>query len=880
MYTRYRYVCMNIFYIPPHCNVVSVLIRELEQRALISKQLVVFSSHEADTLSHTFSEAKILSLGEKPLFDCDKQLRLAQHLYEKFSKRHDLSMKRAIILADDLLEVARLNSITKTSFEDILIGNAPQHVEEILEYLPEVINFIEAFDIRQVDDSSIVILSPTSNWQYWQVQELMSKPDATLILCGVDLDVASDVWSALDEFHPLFIYKELFDQLKIPTENALRLADNCDGNRSNILNKLFYPASISSEWSNITLEEFNQIDGIEYLECNSIREEALAVLLKAKAMLNSDEQDIAIVAQDKNLIKIILSLAPLFQIKIANHHPMLFSESNGMLFLKLLFNSALESFNPASLLAILKHECFILKDANILQQLEIKYLRGICKYDSLDSLIGLVTEPDIKTFLSEFRVKLSPLIELLSKEVVSFKELLDASLQAVISISSFSISDFECLHLESCDNLIRAQDFLTALFALIKRFEQKRELNAGAKVSLIPFELCGFCECKNIIFTGLNSSAELESSAGIMRDVSDIIGIPYATCDELDQGMLLYFLMHKKNVLLTRSTIISRVPQLQSKWLARLKLLEKKFNSDLKANYLLKQAAELYAPNEFVNYLPPNPSPQISPRLTRLSVSQVERLMKNPYSVYAQCLLKLKPLPDIDAQITQATFGQLVHAVINEFSRSYDNAMSDDEQLEIFNACAERVIYASFGENKFKSLLLLKLHTIAEWIIDFEKTRGAKSVYTEVHGSINIVLDGCEVKLTCIADRIEVDGDQVAIIDFKTGMLPANKDIKNYTSPQLPLMALVLRSGGFSCIKPTAMLRSLSYIRLNSSSSFGQAMKVAGDLDTIVEEADRGLKTLVDFYNSTSNAFKSSIETGYEQIYNDYAHLERVKELI
>ena len=136
---------MNIFYIPPHCNVVNVLIREIEQRALTSKQVVVFNSYEAETLSRAFPNAKILNLGEKPLFDCNKQLRLAQHLYEKFSKRHNLSMKRAIILADDLLEAARLSSIIKTSFEDILLGNAPQHIEEILEYLPEAINFIKDF---------------------------------------------------------------------------------------------------------------------------------------------------------------------------------------------------------------------------------------------------------------------------------------------------------------------------------------------------------------------------------------------------------------------------------------------------------------------------------------------------------------------------------------------------------------------------------------------------------------------------------------------------------------------------------------------------------------------------------------------------------------
>ena len=495
--------------------------------------------------------------------------------------------------------------------------------------------------------------------------------------------------------------------------------------RDGILSKLFCPANSVAEWTNISFEEFQQLEGIEYIECLSIREEALAILLKAEELLNGTDQSVAIITNDKRLIKTLISLATLFKMRIRNDHGMLLEASKSMMFLKLLFQSALDKFSPISLLALFNHECFTFKDRAILQTLAIQYFRGVCKYNGLDELIDLVIQPEIKNFLITLRTKFLRLITLVSKESVSFQLLLDVTISAVLEISSLRKSDYEKLNLQSHENFINPQEFLPVLFGLISKFKQDSTVESPCRIRILPLEFCNSCVCPNIIFTGLNEPTADEHS-NMIQVVSEIIGIPCQKPAERIQAEQLFYCMHQPRVLLTRSTIIAGIPQLPARWLVRLKLLEKKFQFNLNATYLLKKVAELYIPCKFIDYLPPNPAPQIMPRLTKLSVTQVEKLIKHPYSIYAQCLLKLKPLEEIDRMPNQADFGSFVHAVISEFAKSYDASLEDQKQLTKLNSYAQNVISSIVRDDNLRHLWMIRFYNFAKWLVDFQKPAEAK----------------------------------------------------------------------------------------------------------------------------------------------------------
>ena len=634
------------------------------------------------------------------------------------------------------------------------------------------------------------------------------------------------------------------------------------------LPKIFSQAHL---WS-ISAAEVQQLKNIEYVECRSIREEALVILLKASEWLHQTDQEIAIIAENKRLIKTILSLAPLFEIQIKNGHEPPLEEAKSICFLKLVVQVVLNNFSPTSLLAMLKHECFACEDASIVQKLEMRYCRGMRKYQGLEELIKLAESDEIKTFLESLQLKFLPLIELLSQENVSLQSLLASTISVATALGQIDLQDFKALQLQPQENLITAQEFLPILSGLISKLKQPpAEESPTSRVRLLPLETCDLCSCPNIIFTDLNEQTADNCSA-ISQAVHEIIGLE---CDECVQTKSLFRVMQQERLLLTRSANIAGTPQLASRWFVWLKLLEKKFELNLNASYLPKKVSELYMPNEFVSYAPPEPVPPIKPRLTKLSVTQVERLMKNPYSIYAQCLLKLKPLEGIDRAPNQADFGRFIHASVSEFARLYDDSLEDSLQLAALNACAEEILAKMVPDLSVRNLWRLRFRKFAKWLVKFEKARPGKRVYTEVQGSLMIPTNCGEFKLVCIADRIEIACNAATIIDFKTGALPSNKDIASYTSPQLPLQACTLLRGGFEAIENVTAIQNLTYVHL-AGSDFGKVLNIKGDMNKIVAEAERGIKALVEFYNDEATAF--NVLTS--ETYNAYSHLIRSKEFM
>lgn len=643
--------------------------------------------------------------------------------------------------------------------------------------------------------------------------------------------------------------------------------------RVDILAKIFSP----TEFSNISAEEIKQLEGIEYVECQTIREEALAILFKVSEWLQISDQEIAIIADNKRLTKTLLSLATLFGIAIKNGHGIPLEESKSIAFLKLIFQAALDNFSPVSMLAMFKHECFAFTEQDILTELELKYFRGICRYKGLTELIKLAAKQEkIKDFLESLRQKFLQLTELISQENVSFQSLLASAISTATALGAMNLKDFKALQLQPQENSINSQEFLPILSSLISTLKQgPAEENSSSRVRLLPLEACNYRLCPNVIFANLNDPTAEDQSA-IIQAVSEIIGIECQDTAECTQSKSLFYAMQQERVLLTRSTTMASTPQLASRWLVWLKLLEKKFELNLNAAYLLKKVAELYVPHEFVSYASPAPAPTISPRLTKLSVTQVERLMKNPYSIYAQCLLQLKPLEGIDRDPNAADFGRFIHAVLSKFAEFYEDSLEDSLQLARLNSCAEELLDKMVWNLSVRNLWELRFRKFAKWLVKFEKNRASKKVYTEIQGSLIIPTSCGEFKLTCIADRIEIAGKAATIIDFKTGSLPSNKDISSYTSPQLPLEALILLQGGFDSIDNVTSIHNLTYVHL-AGSDFGKILNIKGEMNQIIFEAERGIRALIEFYNNETAAFSLPKS---DAIYSAYEHLMRIKELM
>jgi ATP-dependent helicase/nuclease subunit B len=64
----------------------------------------------------------------------------------------------------------------------------------------------------------------------------------------------------------------------------------------------------------------------------------------------------------------------------------------------------------------------------------------------------------------------------------------------------------------------------------------------------------------------------------------------------------------------------------------------------------------------------PQPRPPVEARPRRISVSRVETLIRDPYAIYSDAVLQLKPLPNIAADSDAALRGTLFHKAMGFFT--------------------------------------------------------------------------------------------------------------------------------------------------------------------------------------------------------------------
>ncbi len=108
-----------------------------------------------------------------------------------------------------------------------------------------------------------------------------------------------------------------------------------------------------------------------------------------------------------------------------------------------------------------------------------------------------------------------------------------------------------------------------------------------------------------------------------------------------------------------------------------------------------------------------------------------------------------------------------------------------------------------------------------------ERRAHVTALTAEIAGKIEIPLGERVFTLRTRADRIERLGDgSYAILDYKTGAVPTEKQVRIGISPQLTLEAAILRGGGFADIAAGASVAELAYMSLKGGVPAGEETTV------------------------------------------------------
>jgi ATP-dependent helicase/nuclease subunit B len=346
----------------------------------------------------------------------------------------------------------------------------------------------------------------------------------------------------------------------------------------------------------------------------------------------------------------------------------------------------------------------------------------------------------------------------------------------------------------------------------------------------------------------------------------------------------------------TRDLIYSRAlrqgstPTVASRWLQRLSALGgNAFTAELKArgDRYLQWASMIDEGDAQAPAQRPSPKPPIALQPKSYSFSEVGRLRRDPYAIYARRILRLDPLAPFNRDPGPAERGTLYHKIIDRFIRGGHIAGTADAVAamdliltELFDAERLPAHIDSIWRPRFREVA----RAFLAW--EAERRPRIRRTVTEVPAAMGIEPIG--IRLTGVADRIDVKAGETAdIVDYKTGYNPSPAQARALLDPQLALEAHALQAGAF---RDTSALvpENLLYVRLRPGDRFkvdqvnneltGRGENAKSAIDLAEESIDQLVK-FVALLQSGEKGFSSRLVPAQQYDYGgDYDHLARVSE--
>ena len=268
----------------------------------------------------------------------------------------------------------------------------------------------------------------------------------------------------------------------------------------------------------------------------------------------------------------------------------------------------------------------------------------------------------------------------------------------------------------------------------------------------------------------------------------------------------------------------------------------------------------------------PAPCPPVHLRPTEISITEVQRLIRDPYAVYARRVLGLSKLDPLVQEPDAPLRGILFHSVFERFLRqpvTGDRAQDEARLLGI----ADEVLSRDVGWPAARRLWALRIAKLAGWFVETEylRSEAGKPAALEAVGRLD--LPDVDMALVGKIDRIDRLSDgTLAIYDYKTGRVPTGPEQAHFDK-QLLLSALMAERGEIA-MSDRGKASKIAYIGLGNRPVFDPKLVELGD----IEQALHDLKTLLAAYRSAGKGYTSRRAVDRKGHAGDYDHLARYGE--
>ncbi|MCP1199013.1 double-strand break repair protein AddB [Notoacmeibacter sp. MSK16QG-6] len=346
--------------------------------------------------------------------------------------------------------------------------------------------------------------------------------------------------------------------------------------------------------------------------------------------------------------------------------------------------------------------------------------------------------------------------------------------------------------------------------------------------------------------------------------------------------------MGHPTVILSRSAKADGAPTVSSRWLQRLTVLAGSDATDAMrqrgATYL-SWGSELDRAALVPLARRPCPIPPIEDRPTAFSVTQIERLRRDPYAIYAERILGLRPLPELMRDHDARDRGTLFHAILETFVKAGID-LSAKEAAAHLEAIGRKLFAAENLPDDIHAVWWPRFMAMVPHVLALETERQGRIVRSHVEAkAAETAIDDTGCTLRGTADRIdEMLSGGADLIDYKTGEPPSAAEVRALTASQLPLEAALLQRGAFA--GPGAKdPADLLYIKLavkgevTPKSALAQNKKQVVSASDLADQAWERLVEQMLFYRDPAHGYVARLlPFRQDEALGDYDHLARTLE--
>ncbi|MGC2409249.1 MAG: double-strand break repair protein AddB [Methyloceanibacter sp.] len=772
------------------------------------------------------------------------------------------------------------------------------------------------------------------------LEVIASLPNGAVVLPGLDLSLDPESWASLPKHpeHPQAGMAELLAELGVTRAEIAYVPGSQpsarERSRLGFVAEVLRPADSTDRWQQFLRDGAdgrpaaleNALAGIETLEAPTAHDEAEAIALILRSVIETPGKTGALVTPDRTLARRVAARLKSFNLVIDDSAGVPVTRTVPGAFLDLVLSAVESDFAAPALMALLKHPLTLLgrRPADIraaARVLERGAFRDIYVGQGLAGVAEAlraaradgkrrrrqITEDEHQAtmrLIEDFRVAIAPLSALFHDRsphsAARLAEAHSAAVEALARNHNGSSSGLwkgdagEALSVGLAE-LIAEGDSLTVSAADYGPFY--RSLLAGRVARprgpahprlFIWGPLEARLQQPDVMILGsLNEGVwprPQEASPWLSRPMAEALKLPPP---ERRIGLAAHDFaqcLGAPTVYLSRAVKVDGVPTVPSRWLQRLlALVEGLEHSIAPEQPWVEWARTRDMVPVFAPAAPPKPCPPVEARPRRLSATRIERMLANPYEIFARDILRLQALKPLGSLPDAALRGQIVHHALHDFALRHPDRLPDDIATELI-ASADTLFAALGGSHRVEAFWRPQFERFARWFALTEPARrtGIVKVEAEVEGSLDLAV-ARGFRLTARADRIDLCEDgQVLIYDYKTGTLPPTKHVDTLFAPQLPLEAAIAAGGGFGTLGPRAV-HDLRYIQASGRRDGGKeqpagqsdparlAAKALADLTKLIERFDRA-DTPYEVKRRPGAAFRR----GYD--YDEYAHLARLAE--